>query len=64
MMKHVSTTIHLETLEETLALTTMLKEVNPVAETMILKTSLLQEIAAYAEAEALDTTKNLPHSTT
>ena len=55
MMKHVSTTIHLETLEETLALTTMLKEMNPVVETMTLKTSSQLETAAYAEAEAPDT---------
>jgi hypothetical protein len=42
----------------------MLKEMNPDAETTTLKTSLLQEIAACAEEEALDTMKKLLHSTT
>jgi hypothetical protein len=42
----------------------MLKEMNPDAETTTLKTSFLQEIAACAEEEALDTMKKLLHSTT
>ena len=64
MKKHVSTTTHLETQVETLALTTMLKEVNPVAEAMTPRTLSRLETAAYAEVEALDTMKKLLHSTT
>jgi len=64
MGKHVSTTIHLETLEETLALPTILKEMNPVAETTTLMTLSQLETAAYAEVEALDTMKRLLHPTT
>jgi len=56
MKKSVLMMIHLETLVETLALTTMLKEMNLDAEAMIPKILLQQEIAAFVEVEALDIT--------
>lgn len=56
--------IHLGTLEETHAQTTMSKEMNQDVEAMIPKISLQLEIAAYVEVEVLDiTTKKLIHST-
>lgn len=64
MKKHALTTIHLETQVETLALTTMSTEENTSAETTTLMTSLLQEIAAYVEVEALDTTNIITQKTT
>lgn len=66
MKKHALTTIHLETQVETLALTSMSTrgEENPVAETTTLLTSSLQETAAYAEVEALDTTNIITQKTT
>jgi len=49
---------------ETLALATILKEMNPVAETTTLMTSSQPEIAAYVEVEALDTTNIITQKTT
>jgi len=49
---------------ETLALATILREENQSAETTTLMTSLLQEIAAYVEVEALDTTNIITQKTT
>lgn len=48
----------------TLALASMLREENRFAETTTLMTSLLQEIAAYVEVEALDTTNIITQKTT
>jgi len=64
MKKHALTTIHLETQVETLALNTMSTEENTSAETTTLMTSSLQEIAAYVEVEALDTTNIITQKTT